>query len=148
MPRVRPPMNAVLTPEALLAGCERVRAAGRGRFAIEVVRPGSAGALAFAAAAGDDVAARILRGVEDFLGRCGPCRTLCLHCPRRLRPCAAVILLRPLCVAPREAMTFGLCRGCAAGRSDQDIGTLALDALRRGLFYDLSELAVAPPGHA
>ena len=138
--------RVALTPEALLAGCARLHAEGAGRFALEIHRAANIATLRAAAVAGDTGAAAILAAVDDFVERCG--KTLCLHCPRPLagRP-AAVILVHAMRADAREALAFGVCRGCAGGRTDRAMAVLAMQTMRQ-IFPDLHEIVAAPAGCA
>ncbi len=54
----------------------------------------------------------------------------------------ATILYRPSRDDAREAVALGLCRDCAAGRTEQEIGAAAIEGLR-GAFPELAELGDA-----
>lgn len=141
-------MNLAPTPEELLAGARRLHAQGAGRFTLTIIRPPSTGALLAAAGAGDAESAALFFAVGDFLGRLGASGTLCLRCPRAAAPPGAIVMVLPLCGDASEALALAFCRRCALARRDHTLSSIALRALRRGLFPDLHELAVAPSGRA
>lgn len=142
-------MTAIMSPEELLAGCRRLHAEGAGRMALTIVRPASAAALLDADAAGDADSAKTLHAVDMFLDSCRVGATLCLRCPRPLtmRNAAAMILVQALRDDASEALMFGVCRRCAAGRTERGLATTAIWKLRQ-IFPDLRELAVSPAGQA
>ncbi|HEY3909460.1 MAG TPA: hypothetical protein VGM07_06175 [Stellaceae bacterium] len=142
--------NAALTPEALLAGCERMHAAGGGRFELEIIRATHLPALLAMAGDGDTRALGTLFAVNGFIERCGSSGTLCLHCPRPLAGrLGAVALMRGMSGDAREALLLGFCRGCADGRTERALAALVIAALRQtSPFADLRELITAPVGHA
>lgn len=125
------------------AEAARLRADADGRFTLVVLRPANIAGLIEASGAGDAVAWQTLRAGNAFLERCRAGATFCACCGGALAgKMGAIILYRPSRDDAREAVALGLCRDCAAERTEQEIGAVAIESLRAA-FPELVELGDA-----
>lgn len=125
------------------AEAARLRADADGRFTLVVLRPADIAGLIEAADGGNVVAWQTLRTGNAFLERCRVGATFCSCCGGGLAGKMGVIILyRPSRDDAREAVALGLCRDCTVGRTEQEIGAVAIERLC-GAFPELAELGDA-----